>query len=58
MIDDWMYEELANRFAFDRDMQQWLMEVNPYALHNIAERLLEAVNRDMWQTDPETRQKL
>jgi cobaltochelatase CobN len=30
-------------------MQDWLKQVNPYALQNIVERLLEAINRDMWQ---------
>jgi cobaltochelatase CobN len=58
VIDDWMYQELADRLAFNQAMQDWFKEVNPYALHNIAERLLEAINRDMWNTDPETRQKL
>jgi len=58
VIDDWMYQELADRLAFNREMQEWFKEVNPYALHNIAERLLEAINRDMWQVDQETRQQL
>ncbi len=58
VIDDWMYQEMANRLAFDQDLQDWYKQVNPYALHNIAERLLEAINREMWQADPETQQKL
>ena len=58
VIDDWMYQEMANRLAFDEALRDWYKQVNPYALHNIAERLLEAINREMWQADPETQQKL
>lgn len=53
-----MYEELARKYALDKDMQEWLKEVNPYALQNIAERLLEAIERDMWQATNEMKQKL
>ncbi|MCB2188024.1 MAG: cobaltochelatase subunit CobN [Deltaproteobacteria bacterium] len=58
VIDDWMYEGLARRYAFDPQMQKWLREVNPYALQNISERLLEAIKREMWHTDQETEQRL
>ncbi|KIX12160.1 cobaltochelatase subunit CobN [Dethiosulfatarculus sandiegensis] len=58
VIDDWMYEGLAQKYAFDKQMQDWLKEVNPYALQNITERLLEAISRGMWQADPETKQEL
>lgn len=58
VIDDWMYDGLAKKYAFDPQMQQWLKEVNPYALQNISERLLEAIKRDMWQTDAQTQQRL
>ena len=53
-----MYQELADRYAFNRAMQDWFKEVNPYALHNIGERLLEAVHREMWQPDQETKERL
>jgi cobaltochelatase CobN len=58
VIEDWMYEGLAEKYAFDEEMQRWLKEVNPYALQNITERLLEAVNRGMWEASPETKQRL
>ena len=58
VIDDWMYQGLAEKYAFDPEIQEWFKEVNPHALHNIAERLLEAINRGMWNADPETKKKL
>ncbi len=58
VLEDWMYEELANRYALDREMQEWLKKVNPHALQNIAERLLEAVDRGMWQASDEMKEEL
>jgi len=58
VLEDWMYEELARKYALDRDMQEWLKKVNPHALQNITERLLEAVERDMWQASDEMREEL
>ncbi len=47
-MEDWMYEELANTYALDKTMQDFFNEHNKYALQNIVERLLEAVDRGMW----------
>ena len=58
VLEDWMYEELANKYALDKEMQEWLKEVNPYALQNIAERLLEAIEREMWQATEEMKEAL
>jgi cobaltochelatase CobN len=48
VMDDWMYEQVANSYAFDPKMQQFLQEANPWAQNAIAERLLEAAKRGMW----------
>jgi len=58
VLEDWMYEKLAEKYALDEEMQQWLKEVNPNALQNIAERLLEAAERGMWQASSEMKQQL
>lgn len=58
VVEDYMYERLAQRLAFDPEVRQWMSRVNPSALHNIAEKLLEAVKRGMWQAEDETRQRL
>jgi cobaltochelatase CobN len=58
VIDDWMYTDLANKFVLDKKMQQWLKDVNPYALENMLARLLEAIERGMWETTEEMKQRL
>jgi cobaltochelatase CobN len=35
VVEDWMYEDLAKKYVLDPAMQQWLKEVNPYALQNM-----------------------
>jgi len=42
VMEDWMYERLAETCALDLAMQEWFKGVNPDALQNITERLLEA----------------
>jgi cobaltochelatase CobN len=58
VLEDWMYEELAEKYALDKNMQEWLKEVNPYALQNITERLLEAIKRGMWSAEDQMKQEL
>ena len=58
VIEDWMWDRLSEKFVLDPDMQQWLKDVNPYALQNMTERLLEAIERDLWQASEEMKQQL
>lgn len=58
VMEDWMYEKYAEKYAFDPAMQEWMREVNPWALHRIAETLLEADQRGLWQAKPETKAEL
>jgi cobaltochelatase CobN len=58
VVDDFMYERLAQRVAFDPEVQQWMKQVNPTALHNITEKLLEAIKRGMWDAEERTQQDL
>jgi cobaltochelatase CobN len=39
-------------------MQQWLKQVNPYALQNILDKLLETIQRGMWTTSDQMKQDL
>jgi len=55
VAEDWMYEQLAQAYTLDPAMQEFFARSNPWALHNIAERLLEAAQRGLWeQARPET----
>ncbi|PIZ18688.1 MAG: hypothetical protein COY50_14050, partial [Deltaproteobacteria bacterium CG_4_10_14_0_8_um_filter_43_12] len=58
VIDDWMYKKIAEKYALDPAMQKWMKEVNPYALQNILDKLLEAISRGMWNADKEMEKSL
>nr|WP_320012544.1 cobaltochelatase subunit CobN [uncultured Desulfobulbus sp.] len=58
VIEDWMWDNLAEKFVLDPEMQQWLKEVNPYALQNMSERLLEAIERGLWDASESMQQQL
>lgn len=53
VVDDWMYEQIAQTYALDKEMQEFFAESNPWALHAITERLLEAAKREMWAAPAE-----
>ncbi|WP_434096193.1 cobaltochelatase subunit CobN [Streptosporangium roseum] len=54
VVADWMYDKLAATYVLDPENQDFLARSNPWALHGIAERLLEAANRGMWEhPDPD-----
>lgn len=48
VVADWMYEAVTAAYVLDEDNQKFLTDANPWALHGIAERLLEAVDRGLW----------
>jgi cobaltochelatase CobN len=48
VVDDWMYEKLAAAYVADPQVRAFLERSNPWALHGIAERLLEAADRGLW----------
>lgn len=58
VIDDWMYKKIAEKFALDPEMQEWMKDVNPYALQNILDKLLEAISRGMWNVDQDMENEL
>ncbi len=49
-VEDFMYVGVANAFIFDNKVQDFIREKNPWALRDMAERLLEAHQRGLWQT--------
>ncbi len=50
VMADWMYERLTEQYVFDDVNRKFMAESNPWALHGMAERLLEAVSRGMWES--------
>jgi cobaltochelatase CobN len=52
VMADWMYERLSQEYVLDDENRKFMAESNPWALHGMAERLLEAAGRGMW-AEPE-----
>ncbi|GAA3736484.1 cobaltochelatase CobN [Spinactinospora alkalitolerans] len=59
VVDDWMYEKLAETYVFDPENREFLERSNPWALRGMTERLLEAADRDLWESpDQQTLDRL
>ena len=49
LVADYQYAQVSEALVLDEANQQFLREHNPAALEEMAERLLEAAQRGMWQ---------
>ena len=49
-VPDWCYGALSDQWLDDERNVEFLMSSNPWVLRDMAERLLEAANRGMWQS--------
>ena len=59
VIEDWMYEDVTESYVLDPETQRFFQQSNPWALKGIVERLLEAMERGLWENPPpEMREKL
>jgi cobaltochelatase CobN len=58
-VDDFMYRGVAEAYLFDAKVEAFVRQANPWALRDMAERLLEAHQRQLWQgMDGEILEKL
>lgn len=48
VVDDWMYERVTAAYVADPEVRKFFAASNPWALRAIAERLLEASERKLW----------
>jgi cobaltochelatase CobN len=53
VVEDWMYERVTSAYVADPDVRKFFEQSNPWALHSIAERLLEAEERGLWSASDE-----
>jgi magnesium chelatase subunit H len=53
-VDAWIYQELSETFVLDDAMRKRLLDLNPQASMRMANRLLEASDRDYWTPDTDT----
>ena len=58
VVSDTLWEDVADKFAFDEERQAWMAEVNPWALESISDSLLEAIDRGLWDADQQTTDRL
>ncbi|MCY4188732.1 MAG: cobaltochelatase subunit CobN, partial [Bryobacterales bacterium] len=55
IVDDWMYEDVAQKYTLDEESRRFLEQSNPWALRELTGRLIEAASRGLWSAPkPET----
>ncbi|MEM4525339.1 MAG: cobaltochelatase subunit CobN [Methanothermobacter sp.] len=57
-VENWVYENVADRLILDPQMRKRLLENNPFATIEIGEILLETERRGYWKTSKEKIQKI
>lgn len=50
IIENWMYDRLAEHYILDESVREWIENVNPYAMREMIDVLMEAHSRGMWDT--------
>ncbi|MDT8344323.1 MAG: cobaltochelatase subunit CobN, partial [Thermohalobaculum sp.] len=53
-VDPWVYQRVTETFVLDEAMRRRLAEMNPKASARLANRLIEAHERNYWQPDAAT----
>ncbi|OUL32831.1 cobaltochelatase subunit CobN [Nostoc sp. T09] len=48
-VEDYMYHGILQAYLLDPIVSEFIYKKNPWALRDIAERLLESYQRDLWQ---------
>jgi len=49
LVDDFMYEGITERYLLEAKNKAFIAKHNPWAMKDMSERLLEAIQRGMWQ---------
>jgi len=57
-VEPWVYQQISNTFVLDETMRKRLASLNPAASAKLANRLLEAHEREYWSPDQETLEAL
>ncbi|GAB6056620.1 hypothetical protein JCM15415_19360 [Methanobacterium movens] len=57
-VDNWVYDNVADKLIFDEEMRKKLQENNPYATIKMWELLMETQSRGYWEADEEKIKKL
>ncbi|MBH5321970.1 magnesium chelatase subunit H [Aurantiacibacter sediminis] len=57
-VNPWVYQKISETFVLDPEMRERLAALNPHSSARVAERLLEACERRLWEPDDETLEAL
>jgi len=52
-VQPWVYRQITETFMLDPAMRERLAQLNPTASARVANRLLEACDRQYWTPEPE-----
>jgi magnesium chelatase subunit H len=53
-VDPWVYQRITETFVLDAEMRERMARLNPKASAKVANRLIEASERNFWQPDAAT----
>jgi magnesium chelatase subunit H len=57
-VAPWVYQQLTETYVLDEEMRRRLAQLNPTASAKVANRLIEAHERNYWSPDPATLEAL
>jgi magnesium chelatase subunit H len=53
-VDPWVYQRIGETYILDAEMRERIAALNPRAAARVANRLIEASERNYWQPDEAT----
>ena len=53
-VDPWVYQRISETYVLDPEMRERIAALNPRAAARVANRLIEASERDFWTPDAAT----
>lgn len=57
-VDDSVFDDIARTFMMNEENRKFFEENNPWALEEIARRLIEAAERELWNPAPDVKEAL
>ncbi|KJE49228.1 MULTISPECIES: cobaltochelatase subunit CobN [Acidiplasma] len=58
MVNDAIFNNIAEKFILNNEMKEWFKRENPWALSEITSRMIEAYKRGIWNASEDMREKL
>ena len=53
LIEDFMYQGITEAYLFDEENKEFIKNNNKWALKDMSERMLEAIQRGLWENPSE-----